>query len=235
MSKTSFSLLAAALLGVVTAPAATAATPPEATAAAYVFTDGTATEGLTAENADIAAPLLASGYTAAHPGWDIRLSDETYAPADMRVQDYRAKASHTGTGAGASTSGFVSLVDGGSVPFAVVRPHSRSVSCTVDGPLFTGGGGGYGVWVRGASGALELVDVDATGVTTAVPAGQAGGAHVPTTVKVNRYSVVGQLSGYSAFAKYDGRAKAGTLGWELEITQGAQTYRVLVGAVAASC
>ncbi|MGW6449678.1 hypothetical protein [Lentzea sp. NPDC055074] len=238
MSRIAIGVLAAgtALLGLTTTPA-TAAPAPEATVAAYVYSDGTTTEGLTGENTDLTAQFIASGYTTAHAGWDIRLSDEAFAPVQpaLPTQDYRARASHTDTGANAGTNGFVSLVDGGTVPFAVVRPFSRSVSCTVDGPFFNGGGGGHGVWVRNAAGTLDKIDVDSIGTTTAAPAGQANGTPVPTTLKVNRYSTTAQLAGYSAFAKYDGRTKSGASAWELEITQGTQVHRVLVGAQAASC
>jgi hypothetical protein len=235
MSKTAFGLLAVALLGVVTAPPAGADTAPEATVTAYHFTDGTVSESLTAENADLTAPLLASGHTAAHPGWDIRLSDETYG-AGLPRQDFRARASATVTSASAGTSGFVSLVDGESrdVPFAVVKLGSRSVSCTVDGPVFTGGGGSQRLWLRQR--ADELYEVpELEGSTSAVVAGVANGPRTPTKVKVNSISTTAMAAAYPEFAKYAGRAKAGAIGFELEITQGDKTFRVLAGVSAASC
>lgn len=227
----------AALIGLTTAPAATAATPPEATTAAYIFTDGTTFEGLTAENGTLTAPLIASGYTAAHPGWDIRLSDEAYAPGLPR-QNFVAQASHNTTDARADTSGFISLVDNdpSGVPFAVVNLGGRSVSCSVGGPVWVGGGGRPRFWVREMGDELWPVDIDAEGRTYgAAPAGQAGGARVQTTVKVNHLSRTAQLATYPQFAKYNGRGTVGVGAYELVITQGAKTYRVLTGAHAASC
>ncbi|MFI6097582.1 hypothetical protein ACIA8G_18620 [Lentzea sp. NPDC051213] len=65
MSKTPSRLLATAAAVTAalatTAPPAGAATPPEATVAAYIFTDGTTSEALTAENASLSAPQLSSG------------------------------------------------------------------------------------------------------------------------------------------------------------------------------
>lgn len=227
----------AALVGVTTAPAATAATPPEATVAAYVFTDGTTFEGLTAENGNLTAPHIESGYTPAHPGWDIRLSDEAYAPGLPR-QNFFAKASHDATAARADTSGFISLVDNdpSGVPFAVVNLAGRSVSCSVGGPVWAGGGGSPRFWVRDMGDELWPIDIDADGWTSgAAPAGQAGGSRVQTMVKVNRLLRPAQLAAYPQFAKYNGRTTVGAGAYELVITQGAKTYRVLAGAHAASC
>lgn len=238
MSRTSARLLAAgaALLSVTAAPAASAAELPESTVAAYIFANGTTTHGIYTEQGNLTAPHLASGYTAIHPGWDVRLSDETYG-AGLPRQDFRASASATDTAASAATSGFVSLVDGDSrdVPFAVLKLGSRSVSCTVDGPLFTGGGGSPRLWLRQHAGELYEVDVLATGATTAVVADEANGPRTPTTVKVNFISTPAQAAAYPQFAKYDGRQKSGATGHELEITQQGRTFRVLVGTSAASC
>lgn len=240
MSKTPARLLAAcattAALLATTVPAAGAATSPEATTAAYIYTDDTTSEALVAENADLTADHLASGYTENHNGWDIRLSDETYG-AGLPKQDFRASASATGTSASAGTSGFISLVDGDSrdVPFAVLKLGSRSVSCTVDGPLFTGGGSSPRLWLRQHAGELYEVDALAAGTTSAVIADDLNGTRTPTTVKVNTISTTAQAAAWPQFAKYDGRAKAGAIGHELEITQGDKTYRILAGVSAASC
>ncbi|MDX8033043.1 hypothetical protein SK803_22735 [Lentzea sp. BCCO 10_0856] len=238
MSKTSARLLAAgaALLSLTAAPAANAAEQPEATVAAYIFSNGTVTHGIYTEQGDLTAPHLASGYTAHHPGWDIRLSDETYG-AGLPKQDFRAKASDTSTSASAGTSGFISLVDGDSrdVPFAVLKLGSRSVSCTTDGPLFTGGGGSPRLWLRQHAGELYEVDVLATGTTSAVIADDVNGTRTPTTVKVNSISTTAQAAAWPQFAKYDGRAKAGAIGHELEITQQGRTFKILAGVSAASC
>lgn len=238
MPKTSARLLAAgaALLSLTAAPAASAATAPEATVTAYHFIDGTTSESLTAENADLTAPLLESGYTAAHPGWDIRLSDEAYG-AGLPRQDFYAKASSTDTSASAGSSGFISLVDGESrgVPFAVLKLGSRSVSCTVDGPLFTGGSGSPRLWLRQWADELYQVDFEAGGTTSAVVANVANGSRTPTSVKVNSLSGTALTAAYPQFAKYDGRTKAAARGYELEITQQGRTIRILAGATAASC
>lgn len=238
MFKTSVRLLAAgaALLSLTAAPAAGAAEPPESTVAAYIFADGTTTYGIYTDQGDLTAAHIASGYTAVHPGWDVRLSDETYG-AGLPRQDFRASASATATSASAGTSGFVSLVDGDSrdVPFAVLKLGSRNVSCTVDGPLFTSGGGSPRLWLRQHAGELYEVDVQATGTTSAVVADEANGTRTPTTVKVNSISTTALAAAYPQFAKYDGRAKSGATGSELEITQRGRTFRVLVGTSAASC
>lgn len=238
MSRTSARLLAAgaALLTLTAVPTASAATAPEATVTAYHFLDGTTSESLTAENADLTAPLLASGYTAAHPGWDIRLSDETYG-AGLPKQNFHAAASATDTSAGASSSGFISLVDGESrdVPFAVLKLGSRSVSCTVDGPIFTGGGGSPRLFLRQRADELYEVDFEAGGSTSAVVSNVANGPRTPTTVKFNSLSGTALTAAYPQFAKYEGRTKAAARGYELEITQQGRTIRVLAGATAASC
>jgi hypothetical protein len=59
-------LLALAATGAALAGLTT--TPPEATVAACIYTDGTTSEGRVAENADLSAPQLASGCTDAHRG-----------------------------------------------------------------------------------------------------------------------------------------------------------------------
>lgn len=238
MSRTSARLLAAgaALLSLTAAPAANAAAAPESTVTAYHFVDGTTSESLTAENADLTAPFLASGHTAAHPGWDIRLSDETYG-AGLPRQDFYAKASATDTSASAGTSGFISLVDGEprDVPFAVLKLGSRSISCTVDGPIYSGGGGSPRLFLRQWADELYQVDFEAGGSTSAVVAGVANGPRTPTTVKVNSLSYAALTAAYPEFAKYAGRTKANARGYELEITQQGKTFRILAGATAASC
>ena len=237
MSKTSARLLAAgaALLSLTAAPAANAAEQPESTVAAYIFSNGTTTHGIYTEQGDLTAPYLASGYTAVHPGWDVRLSDETYG-AGLPRQDFRASASATPTSASAGTSGFISLVDGDSrnVPFAVLKLGSRGVSCTVDGPLFTGGGGSPQLWLRQHAGELSPA-TSLEGTTSAVVADEANGTRTPTTVKVNSITTTAQAAAYPQFTKYDGRPKSGATGYELEITQKGKTFRVLAGTSAASC
>jgi hypothetical protein len=226
----------AALVGVTTAPAATAATPPEATVAAYIYTDGTTSEGLIAENADLSAPQLASGYTEAHRGWDIRLSDEDYN-AGMPTQSFRAIAAHRETNASAIAGGFVSLLDGDvrDVPFAVVKLGQRYHSCSVGRPFSNTDRDKPRLWLRQTDGELYEIKGELTSWTSAMPPTSRQTVRMPTTVKVNRLTTIAQLATYPEFAKYDGRPESGGGGYELQITQADTTYRILVAAAAASC
>ncbi|NKE56110.1 hypothetical protein FXN61_04400 [Lentzea sp. PSKA42] len=226
---------AAALLST-TVPTANAATPPEATVAAYIYTDGTTSEALTAENANLSAPHLASGYTESHPGWDIRLSDETYG-AGLPTQELRANASHTDTRASADSGGFVSLVDRDprGVPFAVVKLGYRSYYCTVDGPYYTSDKSSPRLWLRQADGELYEIRGELSSWTSTVPPRFYNSPRIPTTVKVNRFTTPAELAAYPEFAKYDGRTNTGAGAYELQITQQDTTYRILVAAAAASC
>lgn len=241
MPKTSARLLAVCAAGaalLTTAVPATAATAPEATVAAYVLTDNTAaTEALIAENADLTAPFLASGHTEAHRAWDIRLSDEAYAPPALPTQPFVATASHTDTNASARVGGFVSLTDRHprDLPFVVLKLGSRNVSCTVDGPVFTGGGGSPELWVRHETQLVKLNDIGHTQIISVMPAHFPGSIRVPTSVRATPISSASQIAAYPQFAKYDGRANAGVIGYEIQIVQrGEEPYTVLVAA-AASC
>jgi len=239
MSKTSTRLLAvcatAAAVLATTVPA-TAATPPEATAAAYVFVNGTTSEALVAENADLTATHLASGYTEAHRGWDIRLSDEAYN-AGLPRQDFRAEAAHRETNASAIAGGFVSLIDREvrDVPFAVVKLGNRYYSCSVGRPFSTRDTDKPRLWLRQADGELHEIKGVLESWTSAMHVDSTNSPRIPTTVRVNRFTTTAELAAYPQFAKYADRTEAGGGGFELAITQHDTTYRILVGAAAASC
>lgn len=226
----------AALIGITTPPAATAATPPEATVAAYIYTDGTTSESLIAENTDLSAPHLASGYTETHQGWDIRLSDEDYN-AGMPTQPFRAIASHRETNASATAGGFVSLLDGDArdVPFAVVKLGQRYHYCSVGRPFSTTDRDTPRLWLRQTDGEPYEIKGELSSWTSAMPPTSRQTVRVPTTVRVNRFTSLAQLATYPAFAKYEGRPESGGGGYELQITQADRTFRILVAAGAASC
>ncbi|WP_394613159.1 hypothetical protein JNUCC0626_24790 [Lentzea sp. JNUCC 0626] len=242
MPKTSARLLAAvattAALLATTVPASAAETP-QATAVAYALTDhGTTTEALTAENADLTAPHLASGYTDAHVGWDIRMSDEAYSPG-LPEQPFVARASESQTEAGASVGGFVSVNDRHprGVPFVMLKVGNLNAACLAGGPAFTGGAGGPELWVRQDYRQLEKVqDISWTRQIGVLRAHDpiSSGLRIQTTVRATPITSVSQLAAYPQFAKYAGRTNTAVIGYEIEVVQAAtERYTVLVAAAAA--
>jgi hypothetical protein len=246
-SRTTFLALTAtctALLGITTTPAQ-AAPVPEATAAAYVFTDGRQTEALVVEDGEIRRPMHASGFTTAHPGWDLRLSDEAGGPG-LPKQDVRLSASRTETDASAGNRGFLTISDGHptEVPLLVLNYASSGVSCSPAG-VWTSASGLVRLWVRGIGNELHQVDNWSNGETTSLwngggPADRPYNGAIATDVKVTALNQLDQLTGYGPFAEYQGRTFGGGRGYQLEITQTEpdqvkKTYRVLVGGSAAAC
>ncbi|PWK82316.1 hypothetical protein C8D88_114187 [Lentzea atacamensis] len=233
----------ATVLGMSATPAL-AAPAPEATAAAYVFTDGLVTEALVAENGEIGQPMHASGFTATHPGWDVRLSDEAAAPG-LPKQDVRLRASQDATSSSAGNKGFLSIIDGHSseVPLVVVNYVSGGVSCSPGG-VWHSHAGQVRLWVRDLG--HELYEVDwwnseaKSLFNGGGPADRPYDGLISTTVKLNSLDKLDQLTGYGPFAKYQGRTHGGGKSLEVVITQterggATKTYRILAGASAATC
>lgn len=239
MSRIGALLLTAAVLTVATATPASAADPAESTAVPYAFSDGQTQEAVTVENGEWRHASHASGYTAAHPGWDIRLSDETYG-AGLRRQDTVATATNDPARPVATTSGFISFVDDNAygVPFLVVKLGERWTDCK-----FSMGADLGRIFVRKADGDLYEANINETAhVGGAAPAHTAGAApNHNIEVTVNTLRKPSQVTGFDSFAKYQNRPSTTMNGVEivLHVRQpdgsDGPVYRVLAGATAASC
>lgn len=227
----------ATLAALSTAPAQ-AAGPIEATAVPYAFSGDQGQEAVTIENSEWRLPLYASGRTPAHPGWDIRLSDETVG-AGLPRQDTVAIARNDATRPFASTRGFISIMDDNAndVPFLVVKLGERWTDCQ-----FSMGADLGRLFVRKSDG--ELYESDVNNVAYA---GDVSAAHTATgttrhnvNVKVNILRSPSQVASFNSFAKYQNRPSTTMNGVEIVLdvyTEGTveRTYRVLAGATAASC
>lgn len=229
------------LLGLTAAPAL-AAPAPEATAAAYVFTGGPQIESFLVENGQIRQPMHASGFTPAHPGWDIRLSDEAGGPG-LPKQDVRLGASQDATTSAAGNRGFLTISDGhaSEVPLLVLNYANSGVSCDPNN-IWYSQSGQVRLWVRDLGNELYEHDWSKGPKDLFNGGGPADRPHdglITTIAKVTSLTQPGQLTGYAPFAKYQDRTRAGGRGFELEITQDdrgtTKTYRILVGASAAAC
>ncbi|KJK42060.1 hypothetical protein UK23_38925 [Lentzea aerocolonigenes] len=240
----------AALIGATAGPAQADPLALEATAALYSFQVGDRTESLVVESGrpgdhnEFRQSEHASGRTTAHPGWDIRLSDDATAPA----WDYAigiAGSNHDGDGvSGSSSWGTLSLVDEdpSGLPFAVIQAEGGVTCDSKTGEIWSGNPnptrfqvrrGGQLVDVTPNSGPLTLDDV--------TPGDRTGGSPARTTVSIVTVSDVDQLTGHQPFAKYADRARTAARGHALVIRQQPDpaqpptTYRLLTNTTAASC
>ncbi|MET9627719.1 hypothetical protein ABZX92_09680 [Lentzea sp. NPDC006480] len=234
-------LTGAALLSLTTAPAQ-AADPREATASPYAFIGTGDQEAVTIENQWWSVPEHISGRTPAHQGWSIHLSDEKLG-AGLPRQDFRVRTGQTEPQIYANAQGFISIIDQNTadVPFLVVKLPARSVSCGdfVEVPVNR-----PRVFLRKRDGELhEATDPwqaeNAEGVTSADSATDSTSYDV--SAEVRPVTSAAQLTPYTPFAKYTGRRVVRASGFEIVLTQKdrststSTTYRLLAGAVAASC
>jgi hypothetical protein len=208
--------VAAAVVGLVGAPAAVASPASAATSALYVVRTGGAVDGLVlqatpaAPNASFVAPSY-SGSTALHPGWAVTLDD-------VRGE---ALVYPDGSSRGSARMHF-SLQDAGStVPFLRIAYISSSAGCNPQ-TTWVGGASGLSLFIR-EGGVPRQVNIDfgQTVILDPVRAGDvASGDFRFTTATLNRVKFA-DLAGYPQFAHYD--ATNGVYGLRLRIEQAATT------------